>query len=119
MIPMDEKEFIALVRHIAWVSFQIATGQPYNTDINEDQLESLLDGVKWREEHPEATEIENHNNWMVKKIEQGWVYGRIKDFKKKEHPDLVPFEYLPECEKRKDKADLIIHDLARHLWRKV
>lgn len=116
---MDEKEFIARVRHIAWVSFQIAAGQSYNTNMDIDQLESLLNGIRWRKTHPEATEIENHNNWMKKKIEQGWKYGLVKDFEKKEHPDLVPFEQLPECEKRKDKADLIIHDLAQYLWEKL
>jgi len=116
---MDEKEFTAHVRHIAWVSFQIAAGQPYNVNVNDDQLESLLDGIQWREVHPEATAEENHNNWMKRKREQGWKYGPKKDFEKKEHPDLVPFAILPECEKRKDKADLIAHDLARHLWTKL
>lgn len=116
---MNENEFIAHVRHIAWVSFQIAAGQPYNVNVNGDQWESLLDGVQWREEHPEATEADNHINWMIKKQEQGWKYGSKKDFNKKEHPDLVPYDQLPEIEKRKDKADLIIHDLARWLWKQL
>ena len=34
---MERKEFIAEVRHIGWVAYQIAVGQEYNEKINEDQ----------------------------------------------------------------------------------
>lgn len=95
---MNEEEFIAHIKHIAWVSFQIAAKQPYNKDINEDQLESLLDSVVWRKTHIDITEIKSHKNWIKKKLEQGWKFGPIKDFEKKEHPDLVPYDQLPDCE---------------------
>ena len=100
---MDEKEFIAHIRHIAWVSYQIAVGQPWNAEINEDQMESLLDGIAYLEGHPEATPKSNHENWMREKISQGWKFGRVKDFENKTHPDLVPFDQLPEVEKRKTR----------------
>ena len=90
------EEFIAAVRHIGWVYYQIAANQPYNEIINKDQMESLLNGIKYADEHPDITPEENHNNWMKEKTRQGWVYGPVKDFEKKIHPDLVPFDQLPD-----------------------
>lgn len=116
---MEKIEFIAEVRHIAWVAYQIAAGQPYNEEINKDQYESLLDGVKFMLENPSITPKENHDNWMKMKITQGWTFGEVKSFEKKTHPDLVPFDELPEIEKRKDIADGVSHRLALKLWNRI
>lgn len=113
---MKREEFIAEIRHIGWVAYQIAVGQPYNEQINEYQLTSLLDGVQFQDEHPDNTPEQNHDNWMRMKIEQGWVYGKVKDFDKKTHPDLVPFDELSEVEQRKDINDATVHRLASDLW---
>lgn len=113
---MDKIQFIVACRHMAWVSYQMAAGQPYNYEINPDQRESLEDGIRWRFKNPDTTPEENHNNWMKKKTDQGWKYGPVKDFETKEHPDLVPYQELPEIEKWKDVADLVAHDLAVKLW---
>ncbi len=116
---MNREQFIAEIRHIGWVAYQISAGQPYNEQINEDQLESLMDGVRFQDEHPENTIEQNHDNWMRMKTEQGWVYGDVKDFEAKTHPDLVPFDELPVVEQRKDINDSITHRLAAELWDKV
>ena len=42
---MNREEFIARVRHLGWCCYQIAAGQDYNIEPNEDQLQSLLQGV--------------------------------------------------------------------------
>jgi len=116
---MNKIDFIANVRHIAWVSFQIAANQESNEKINDDQLESLKDGIAYMLNHSYLTPEENHANWMKKKIAQGWIYGAIKDFEKKTHPDLVPFDKLPEIEKRKDVADILSHRAAIYLWHEI
>jgi len=116
---IDKAEFIAAIRHIGWVTYQIAAGQPYNEEINKDQLESLIDGVEFMLLHPDISPEENHDNWMRAKVAQGWVYGEVKDFEKKTHPDLVPFEELPDIEKRKDIANSVSHRLALELWGKI
>lgn len=113
---MEREEFIAEVRHIGWVAYQIAVGQKYNEKINEDQMASLLDGIDFMDANPNITPEENHNNWMEMKESQGWVYGEVKDFEKKTHPDLVPFDELPVVEQRKDINDAVIHRLAVELW---
>jgi hypothetical protein len=116
---MSREEFIASVRYIGWIYYQIAAGQTYNEEPNEDQFNSLLDGVKYSDKHPNTTLEQNHENWMKMKVSQGWKYGPIKDFNLKTHPDLVPFNDLPEIEKRKDIADHVGHRLASELWEKI
>lgn len=118
-LKMGRAEFIARVRHLTWVSYQIAAGQPYNVEINEDQMESLLNGIKYLDCYLEATAETNHENWMRMKEEQGWKYGKVKDFEAKTHPDLIPYEQLPEIEKRKDKLDTIAHTEAARLWNEL
>lgn len=116
MISMERKEFIANVRHIAWVSYQIAAKQGYNEEITRDQFESLIDGVIYQDENPNSTPEENHNNWMRMKIDQGWIYGERKNSNLKTHPDLVPYDRLPLIEQLKDTSDSISHKLASKLW---
>ena len=45
-----------------------------------------------------------HARWMQAKIEAGWQYGPEKDGEKKLHPDLLPWDELPEEEKEKDRV---------------
>jgi len=115
----NREEFIAEIRHIGWVAYQIVAGQPYNEEINEDQHKSLLDGIKFQDEHPDNTPEQNHDNWMKMKESQGWVYGKVKDFEKKTHPDMLPYNELPDIEKRKDVSDTTIHHMASSLWDKL
>lgn len=116
---MEKNEFIARIRHICWVGYQIAAEQPYTAEPTEEQIKSLLDGVDFALENPNRTPAENHDNWMKHKLEQGWKYGEVKDVRKKTHPDLVPFEELPDIEKRKDTMDNIGHRLAVILWKRM
>lgn len=116
---MKEEEFIAHVRHIGWIGFQVAAGQPWDQEINEDQKESLLDGIKYLKEHPKSTPEENHENWRREKLRQGWKYGQKKDFETKRHPDLVAYDQLPEIEKRKNRGAMIIHEEAKRLWKEI
>ena len=114
---MNKIEFVTAVRFIGWQTYQIAAGQPRNEKINEDQRTALMDSVRYMLKHPDTTPAENHDNWMRMKIEQGWFYGPVKDFEKKTHPDLVPFEDLPDIEKGKDIADAVSHRMALDLWK--
>lgn len=44
-----------------------------------------------------------HDIWAVGRLAEGWVYGDVKDTKKKVTPLLVPYEDLPESEKDYDR----------------
>ena len=116
---LTREEFVAQVRHIGWVAYQIAVGQTYNEIANKDQLDSLYNGIAYADAHPGLTPEENHKNWMQAKEAQGWVYGRVKDFEAKTHPDLVPFNRLPVVEQRKDNMDYVIHRLACSLYEQL
>ena len=48
------------------------------------------------------TPREAHISWMEKYFEMGWVYGPVRDTSKKTHPDLVPYDDLPQDERDKD-----------------
>lgn len=113
---INKIEFISMIRHISWCSYQIGVNQEYNENINDDQLESLIDGVKFMLDNPNITPEQSHNNWMKMKISQGWTYGETKDFNKKTHPNLIPYEYLSNVEKNKDKISDISHRMALKLW---
>lgn len=113
---MDKIEFISRIRHLGWICYQIAANQPYNEEPNEDQLKSLINGVKFALSNPYMTPEENHENWMKMKYSQDWKYGKIKDFKKKTHPDLVPFDDLSKIEQKKDIMDNLMNRLANKLW---
>ena len=44
-----------------------------------------------------------HEIWAQQRLTDGWKYGATRDDRKKEHPDLVPYEDLPEGEKEYDR----------------
>jgi hypothetical protein len=90
--------------------------QNYNIEINDDQKEALTDGVKFMLENPDITPKESHENWCRMKTRQGWVYGNVKDFEKKTHPDLVPYEDLPLIERGKATVGMVAQETAIKLW---
>jgi hypothetical protein len=47
---------------------------------------------------PEAS----HISWMKQKVDEGWVYGAVKDPEAKTHPCIVPFDQLPREQQAKD-----------------
>jgi hypothetical protein len=47
---------------------------------------------------------------MEDKFKNGWKLGPVKDADKKEHPCLIPFDQLPEFQKKKDALFCAIVD---------
>lgn len=60
---------------------------------------------------PEA----EHDSWMRAYEEMGWTYGPVRDLEKKTHPDMVPFDVLPESERQKDAIFLACCAVGRSL----
>ena len=44
-----------------------------------------------------------HDIWARQRLAEGWRYGPTRDDTRKEHPDLVSYEDLPESEKQYDR----------------
>lgn len=63
----------------------------------------------------EAIAEVSHDQWAKGRIADGWRYGPQRDDEKKLHPDLVPYDDLPEGEKLYDRnaAKAIVAELMR------
>lgn len=44
-----------------------------------------------------------HEVWSQGRIQEGWVFGEVRNDAKKETPCLVPYDELPESEKEYDR----------------
>lgn len=44
-----------------------------------------------------------HDHWAQQRIADGWTYGPERDDGSKKHPDLVPYDDLPDQEKQYDR----------------
>ena len=75
--------------------------QPTWEDAPDWQRDSAIAGVELYLTNP-RTPQEQHEAWMARKIDEGWVYDEIKDPAIKHHPCLVPWSELPVTQKAKD-----------------
>lgn len=99
---MDE---IAKVAHEVNRAYCEAIGdnsQPAWESAPDWQKTSAVNGVKHHLERPNETPRGSHEAWMAEKVATGWKFGPVKDVEKKEHPCIVPFEWLKESDKAKD-----------------
>jgi len=86
--------------------------QPNWDDAPQWQKDSAIMGVEFHFENPNAGADSSHNSWMKQKIDDGWVYGDIKDAVAKTHPCIVPFENLPSSQQAKDYLfKQVVHSL--------
>ena len=79
------------------------------------QKSTLLAGVHFHLHHPTAGPEASHESWMKHKLQDGWMYGPVKNPDKKEHPCLVPFTSLPVHQQAKDFLfRQIVHSLSEY-----
>ena len=70
------------------------------------QKNSAINGVNFHlgslrqgfEPQPSAS----HESWWSEKVNEGWVYGPVKNPDLKQHPCCVPYEQLPVEQRGKD-----------------
>lgn len=67
------------------------------------QRDSAIKGVEYALAHPQGLPSDQHHSWMRDKIQDGWMYGDIKDPIKKTHPCLVDYKDLPRQQQIKDR----------------
>jgi hypothetical protein len=107
---------IAMVCHEANKAWCKANGDETQKDwvaAEQWQRESAIKGVEFKLANPKAGKDAQHNAWMEDKINDGWVFGEVKDAKKKTHPCLVPFELLPDFQQKKDALFCAIVDALK------
>lgn len=44
-----------------------------------------------------------HDVWARQRMAEGWTYGPQRDDARRKHPDLVPYNKLPDSEKEYDR----------------
>jgi hypothetical protein len=44
-----------------------------------------------------------HDTWAKMRIAEGWRYGAHRDDAARTHPDLVPYDQLPDSERQYDR----------------
>lgn len=71
-------------------------------DAPEWQKNSAITGVEFHVNNPGTTPLQTHESWMKQKVEDGWVYGEVKDAVAKTHPCMVNYHDLPTEQKTKD-----------------
>lgn len=102
-------EQIAEVCHEANRALQRLNGEVVNfpwESTSESLRASAIEGV--RAAIDGATPRELHEKWVDHKSAEGWTYGPVKDFAKKEHPCFLPYDELPESQQIKDRLFLAI-----------
>lgn len=109
-------EYIAIACHEAnrvWCQANGDNTQKHWLEAEQWQRDSAIKGVEFRFENPNAGKDAQHNAWMEDKINDGWVYGEVKDAEKKTHPCLLPFGLLPEFQQKKDALFCAIVDALK------
>lgn len=102
---------IAIVCHEAnraWCARNYDHSQPSWEDAQGWQRESAINGVEHALAFPDATPAESHMNWMDAKFDDGWFFGEVKDPVEKTHPCMLPYDDLPEFQRKKDALFLAI-----------
>jgi hypothetical protein len=77
------------------------------------QQESAVNGVKFHLKNPGSPPSASHNSWLKEKLDTGWKLGPTKNPDKKEHPCIVPYDELPEEQKKKDKLFIAVVEALR------
>lgn len=76
--------------------------QPKWEDAPDWQKESIVTGINFILNNPDAGPDSQHICWLEEKRKDGWVYGEIKDPEKKTHPCMVEYDELPVSQRIKD-----------------
>jgi len=71
--------------------------EPHPLDLDDVAIEPELMELR------EAIAENAHEVWAKTRKEQGWSYGKERDDAKKLHPDMLPYNLLPESEKEYDR----------------
>jgi hypothetical protein len=103
-VSAESVEAIARVAHETNRAYCEAMDEPNVSErwhrASEEQRASSREGV--RKALDGATPEELHRSWADAKLLRGWRYGEVKSEETREHPCLLPYDRLPEAQRRKD-----------------
>ncbi|MBD3289464.1 hypothetical protein GF337_11730, partial [candidate division KSB1 bacterium] len=68
----------------------------------------------------EMMAIMEHNRWCAERRLKGWTYAPVRDDLKKQNDCLIPWEKLPDKEKKKDREQVRnLHDILSRIGLKI
>lgn len=70
-------------------------------DLTMGEKEELVEAVKTAFFSNYNANIQHHK-WCWIYLKKGWKWGKVKDEEKKEHPCLLPWDYLSEEDQLRD-----------------
>jgi hypothetical protein len=112
----EQSEIIARICHQTNKAWCEANGDFTQKDwenAEQWQRDSAIKGVEFRIQNPDSGPDAQHNAWMKEKTEQGWIFGETKDAEAKTHPCIIPYEQLPEFQRKKDALFCAIVDALK------
>lgn len=98
-------EIVARLCHEANAAYCRCLGDHSQTtwdDAPKWQKDSAAKGVVMHLLNPGASPSASHESWMTEKVNDGWVYGDVKDAEAKTHPCIVNFDDLSKEQQAKD-----------------
>jgi RyR domain len=101
----DRLDAIARTVHEALRAWAAAHGQhdiPAWDDAPDWMHASTRESVTHALDHGAPDGRTQHEQWLAQKQRDGWRHGKLKDAGKKTHPLMVPYDKLPDWERRKD-----------------
>lgn len=89
------------------------------SDTEDDIKNITISGVVHMLENENVTPESSHELWRKNKLAEGWKYGPVKDYDKKEHPCMVDFKHLSLEHQTKDLLfKQLIDSLRKHVTEK-
>lgn len=118
---MDDAKLTAIARTVheamrGWVKAHGGKPTPAWAQAPKWMKDSSKESVIFAINNPQAPHSAQHDQWMEQKKRDGWKFGKTKDAHKKTHPMMIPYEDLPEFERRKDA---IVRALALSLSKPI
>ncbi len=96
---ISKKERIAEICHTvnrAYCQSLKDDSKPSWENSPEWQKKSIINGVKFHLDNPDATASSGHEKWLDEKRKEGWVYGAVKNVDLKQHPCFLKFDDIPK-----------------------
>ena len=112
---------LARICHEANRAYRLSLAEdpgPHWENAPREMLESSIAGVNYRLDNPTATAEDQHNSWLEGKRAAGWTFGAVKSETLRTHPQLLPYDQLPDEQRTKDRLFQAIVDAMAPIVRR-